>query len=276
MTSLTYMPSIGIQHDGPTYLGAHLASPKSEISVQTVKLVPRYTPWPSCDYGPRFRDEHIPCSSRGIPPPRHGWTCTLIYFPTSRTYTLAISRLENHVYVAVRNFGVEKLNIHVGVGQKKPSCFAFLAFCLSGSFYLLGDHLNNLSAPFCAVDIQALYAAIWSSLIHAPCSYLYGATQLIPQDHGTLVGMHGILPHPELALDSLSIDTTISAWEFMISIGKKIAAHLNYNSQNSSWAILYYASVPYIAKPTSVVRTIEHYRKWGFSGCHTDNSYGGT
>ncbi|XP_015936101.1 protein DETOXIFICATION 40-like [Arachis duranensis] len=46
-----------------------------------------------------------------------------------------------------------------------------------------------------------------------------------------LVLLAGLLPHPELALDSLSICTTISGWVFMISVGFNAAASVRVSNE---------------------------------------------
>ncbi|KAG4980067.1 hypothetical protein AAZX31_12G095300 [Glycine max] len=46
-----------------------------------------------------------------------------------------------------------------------------------------------------------------------------------------LVLLAGLLPHPELALDSLSICTTVSGWVFMISVGFNAAASVRVSNE---------------------------------------------
>ncbi|KAK7404910.1 hypothetical protein VNO78_05960 [Psophocarpus tetragonolobus] len=46
-----------------------------------------------------------------------------------------------------------------------------------------------------------------------------------------LVLLAGLLPHPELALDSLSICTTLSGWVFMISVGFNAAASVRVSNE---------------------------------------------
>jgi MATE family multidrug resistance protein len=46
-----------------------------------------------------------------------------------------------------------------------------------------------------------------------------------------LVLLAGLLPHPELALDSLSICTTVSGWAFMISVGFNAAASVRVSNE---------------------------------------------
>ncbi|CAJ2654867.1 unnamed protein product [Trifolium pratense] len=46
-----------------------------------------------------------------------------------------------------------------------------------------------------------------------------------------LVLLAGLLPHPELALDSLSICTTVSGWTFMISVGFNAAASVRVSNE---------------------------------------------
>ncbi|XP_058753193.1 protein DETOXIFICATION 40-like [Vicia villosa] len=68
-----------------------------------------------------------------------------------------------------------------------------------------------------------------------------------------LVLLAGLLPHPELALDSLSICTTVSGWTFMISVGFNAAASVRVsnelgagNPKSASFSVLVVTVISFI------------------------------
>lgn len=68
-----------------------------------------------------------------------------------------------------------------------------------------------------------------------------------------LVLLAGLLPHPELALDSLSICTTVSGWVFMISVGFNAAASVRVsnelgarNPKSASFSVLVVTLISFI------------------------------
>lgn len=68
-----------------------------------------------------------------------------------------------------------------------------------------------------------------------------------------LVLLAGLLPHPELALDSLSICTTVSGWTFMISVGFQAAASVRVsnelgagNSKSASFSVVVVTVISFI------------------------------
>ncbi|KAE9600711.1 hypothetical protein Lal_00046188 [Lupinus albus] len=68
-----------------------------------------------------------------------------------------------------------------------------------------------------------------------------------------LVLLAGLLPHPELALDSLSICTTVSGWVFMISVGFNAAASVRvsnelgaHNPRSASFSVVVVTVISFI------------------------------
>ncbi|KAK7335571.1 hypothetical protein VNO80_27486 [Phaseolus coccineus] len=78
-----------------------------------------------------------------------------------------------------------------------------------------------------------------------------------------LVLLAGLLPHPELALDSLSICTTISGWVFMISVGFNAAASVRVgnelgagNPKSASFSVVVVTAVSFMISVIAAVAVI--------------------
>ncbi|KAK7312715.1 hypothetical protein VNO77_36800 [Canavalia gladiata] len=89
-----------------------------------------------------------------------------------------------------------------------------------------------------------------------------------------LVLLAGLLPHPELALDSLSICTTISGWVFMISVGFNAAASVRVsnelgarNPRSAAFSVVVVTLISFVISViiAIVVLALRHVISYGFT-----------
>ncbi|KAL9322572.1 hypothetical protein ACSQ67_010625 [Phaseolus vulgaris] len=186
-------------------------------------------------------------------------------FPIQK-FLQAQSIVTPSAYISAVTLGVHLLLSWVAVYKIGMGLLgASLVLSLSWWIIVIAQYLYIVYSPRCKTTWQGF---TWQAFSGLSAFFKLSAASAVMLCLETwyfqiVVLLAGLLPHPELALDSLSICTTISGWVFMISVGFNAAASVRVgnelgagNPKSASFSVVVVTAVSFMISVIAAVAVL--------------------